>query len=736
MALDVYQFPDKKIPDGEKDAEWHRQYILAIMTQTLGGGWFSLATTAMDENYNFYQSLNAGEEFEFLQESEDGQALPAIWINFNKIRTKVHLMLGELIQKGYEVSVQAINKEAQTRKMRFKAKVASQMRMKEINRELANISGIEFSEEEFMPESMEELETFVQRRYKDNHSMIIETALRYNLELYKWKYKRFHAFRDMIITGRLFGKNEIRNGYPNMRIIDPRLVVFDPYSTDDFLSDASYFGEIRYMSFEDAAEQYNVDLEELEELYTNYNTNLLKLYWQGATSIGAGFQTYLPFTEINGGTRVLVFEAEWLDYKEVKYKVSKDKFGNEHYKMVGDDATGNNIVNKLVATVRRGALVGGHLIKHWGEAPNQTRSLDNPSVTRLNYKCLLPNYVNYKSVSKVDEMKSIQKLKDVVMYKLQLDVITAGKKGFFYDVATLPDDYEFEEILYYMKTVGIGLYDSRKEGIPMGGTPLHEYDQSLSTSVSQYLTLAQYLDTEMDIVSGINEARMGQASASSLVGVVQQNQLQSSFMTEQYYDLFFQWEERMLQSHADLIKMTWGEDREKFAPIMGELGLNWIDQDLDADLDDYAVFIKSNPPLYEDRNLLHEMTMNALQSGGIGMEDAVILLSEKDYKIGIRKFLTLMDRKRRAEAMQAEEQRAHEFQMAQMADQQERSKVAEEQGHITQREMGIEQIKAQRDGQRTQVKEQSKLQDQREKRNMQLLLKEMEMFIKKQEGRL
>lgn len=653
MPIDSYNFPSKHLPEDQKQEEWYTQYILAIMSQTLGGGWFSLAISAMDENYNIYNNQDFSEEFEFLQESEDGKSLPALWMNFNKIRAKIHLMVGELVKRGFDVTVEAKNKDAQTAKMRAKARMMAKMRMKGVNKELSKISGVEIFEDTFIPDSLEELDTFFKSKWKSNHEVIMEAALRYNIEFHKWKYWRLHAFRDMMITGRCFAKCEIRNGYPNLRVIDPRYVVFDPYAKDDFVSDASYFGEVRYMTFEDAAEQYDVSKDELEELYVNSNKGLIKLYWQGVVSVGAGFQTFLPFTEINGGTRVLVFEAEWLDYKIVKYKESEDKYGNKHYKTVGENVTGDGIIEKTIATVRRGTLVGGHLLKQWGMAPNQTRDIDNPAVTRLSYVSLLPNYTNYRSISKLDEMKTIQKLKDIVMYRIQLEISTAGRKGFSYDVSLLPENMDIKQVMYYLKIAGITFYNSKAEGIPTNTNPIQQFDNSLTAAVTYYLEISNYLDKEMDEVSGISAARSGyQRGAQQLVGVTQAELVQSSLMTEPYFELFLQWEQRIFQKHADHIKLTWAHDKEKFSPIIGDVGVNMLEADSDVDLDDYAIFAEIRPEILENKARFQEIVMAALQSGNVDLRDALVLLMEKDTKVAIRKFLAISERKEKINAQQ------------------------------------------------------------------------------------
>jgi len=707
-------FPKKNLPESQKDEKWHKDFVLSIMHETLSGGWASLTSWSINDNYNKYQSMDSGKDTEFIQSAEDGKELPAIWIDYNSIRSKVKVMIGELIKKGFNIQVESINSEARTKKMEIKNQLLARMTTSRLHNEVMEEAGIpigeliDFEASGFIPNSEAELETFMKSKYKDNMEIIMEAALRYNVEYYKWKMKRIHAFRDVMIAGRCFGVNEIRNGYPQPRILDPRRVVFDPHATDDFLTDASYWGHIRYISYEDAIEQYGLTETEIEELGERNKTGNDLNGWGGA-AVGVGQETFTPFLNMdgNGGTRIMVFEAEWYDRKEVKYTITEDQYGNEHLHMLEEGtkySKKDNIKTKYIINVRRGALVGGYIMKEWGEAKNLPRSIDNPAVTRLSLVALLPDYLNFRTVSKVDELGGLQKLKNILMYKIQLEINTAGKKSFFYDVSLLPEGFELEDVMYYLKSSGIGVYDSRKEGLPIAGAPVVNVDGSLGNNIGQYLDVAMFVEKQMEVVTGINEARQGAAAASALVGVTEANLFQSNMTTEQYYELFREWESRMFQAQADLIKVTWAQQRDKFAPIIGDLGIDFLTLDQDVDLTDYAIFAKSMPLILEDKQMLHNLTQMALQAGAIDFSDALTLLTENDSKIGIRKFHAIQDRKAQMMADQQQQQSMVEQGNEAAAQESKLAEIDAKEGHVTAREVRTEGMKTDREVQRAKIK--------------------------------
>lgn len=708
-------FPAKNVPEKEKNERWHKDFILAIMHETITGGWASLTSWNINNNYNTYQSMDTGKELDFIQTAEDGQELPAIWIDYNSIRSKIKVMMGELIRKGFRVEVESINSDAKTKKMEIKNQMLARMTTSRLHKLMMEQVGLpldevmDFEASGFIPNSQEELETFMSSKYKDNTEIIMEAALKYNIEFYKWKFNRLRAFRDILIAGRCHAVNEIRNGFPQMRILDPRRVVFDPHATDDFLTDATYWGHIRYISYEDAIEQYGLTKTEIDEIGEKIKSSEDYYGWLGAT-VNRGFETFTPFISSNdsgGGPRIMVFEAEWYDKKQIKYMPSVDPHGNEHVHILekgSKEYNSKKAKTKYIINIRKGALVGGYIMKEWGEAKNQPRSIDNPATTRFSLVSLLPDYLNFRTVSKVDELTGLQKLKNIVLYKMQLEVNTAGKKGFGYDVAMLPEDLELEDVMYFMKSSGLIPFDSRKEGMPIAGAPIVAYDGSLGTNIQQLLSVAMFVESQMQEVTGINDARQGAAAASALVGVTETNLFQSNMATEQYYELFRQWESRLFEGQANLIKIAWGQHKEKFAPILGDIGMDFLTLDEDVDLNDYGAFVKAEPLIFEDKNALQQITMAALQAQNIDFRDALILLTEDDPKVGIRKFFAIQDRRDKANAEAAKAEALIE-QGRLAADQESKnSQIDLQENHKTSRDVKVQGMKDNRETERAKIK--------------------------------
>ncbi len=687
-ATSTYAFPKLTVSESEKNADWHKQFVQAILNRGIQDGYANRYAIA-NECVNFYLGIQSGNEFDFLQRAEDGDVLPAQWINFNKINTKINLLIGELAERGYDISVTALNKEARVRKLQEKERLRTEMRFMPVAMNLEEEVGLPIqSDEGFIPENEEELDDYIDMDYREISEIVMESALKFTNKYDKWDYSRIALFRDLLIQNMCFVRDEIVGGVPMSKHIDPRWMIWDTNATDDFLSDSTFFGEIEYIPISQAADRYKLTDKEIEEVYASYQDYIGGIN-QSATSSGdfsvLDKSNNLKFFKSTGGgeLRVLIVRAVWLDYKKLKHKVDTDSVGNEHLRKTHPDAEGDNIKSNRVQMWRQGTLVGGKLLKEYGEMPNQARNVDSLAYTESPYKALIPNYLNNTAVSKVQQLKGLQQLKDITMYNIQLAMARAGTKGIFYDIAQLPEDFDINRAIKYLKSVGIAFIDSSAGNGSFN--QFKDFDLSLSSSIVQYLEISAMIDREMDSISGINEARQGQVkSASQAVGVTQSALIQSNLSTALYFKLFSQFCSNVLNHKAKLIKIAFPKNKARFAPIIGDAGVNFLEIDVDLDLNDYGVFVQEHPPIIQDAQNFQQIVIAALQAGQLTFYDAMNLLLERDVKAGVRK----LERKiKKREEMQMQQQ-----QEMMMAEQEQAAAEQEQAANNKKADMAMKQM--------------------------------------------
>lgn len=686
-ALTTGSFPDINIQESEKKEDYHKKWATAILNEAVDGR-YEMGYRLMQESYNFYDGTQSGDEYSFLQESENGDNLPAVWINYNSVRSKVDVLLGELSQKGFELRVRAINKDAKSRRMDEKYRIKAKMMMQPDLEMLQQHTGMPVAPVENLPNTEEELDDYIEFEYKEDCERVMYAALNYLVLKYEWLQKRIVAFRDLVITGRCFAKTHIVEGMVTYEVVDPRYMVFDSTSRDDYLRDSSYFGHLEYMPISEAIQRFKLSKKEIEDIGVADGTNnnaFLNIFNADSNSLGRDTSLkYISGTNTN--VKVLVFFAQFQDVKRIKRKVSKDKYGTEHFKKVKQNAKGKDIKNYPVKVWRKVTLIAGKVVRDWGLKENMIRSVDDIYDTKSDYVSLAHNFVNGNTISKVDLIKGLQNFKNVSMLNLQLAMNRAGPKGFFYDISQLPDGWSTDDVLYHLKTDGIQFYNSMQNGYSRPNPGLNQFDMTISQSINQYLLVCQNIDKEIDRITGINESRVGQvASASQAVGVTQSAIMSSQLVTEPLFKAFEFFTELLMSNLAGLVKIVFQNNPEAFAPIIGDSGINHLKITEDVHLQDYATFVDVTPPLIGDEQQFQQWLNAALSTQSISIQDALEFVNIKDLQYKIRKLKRIIEKREK-------EKRDHEQQMMQM--QSEQQSAAQQQALAMQSQLAMQEEQA------------------------------------------
>lgn len=692
-------FPSIFVPESDKNELYHKQFVQAIANRTLNSGYYE-RNALMNECVNYYMGLQGGAEFEFIQKAEDGEVLPAKWQDYNKIAVKIDLLLGEFRQRGYKINVKASNKEARSRWLEERNRLLTEMQFAPVAQLLEQAHGLPIQQAEgFIPESQQQLDIYMNKSYKEKSELVMRAILNWLRKKYNWDYERLAAARDMFLMGPAFFRNEIIEGYPCLKRVDPRNIIFDPNATNDYLTDASYWGEVHYMTLEEVTKRYKISYKELEDAAKNYQNFL------GNPTTYAIFQNDFGFLDKTsqlklfdnraGQLRVLVLKACWQDVKPLSNKYSEDSYGGLHINTVNDDAQGEKVKKSPVQFWRGAHVIGGKFVKEWGPLKNQDRSVDNMATTTPPYIGLIPNYLNGAVISKTHRLKALQNLKNIALYNLQFEMARSGGKVFFYDVSQLPKGWDIHTAMKYAKVAGIAFIDSSKEG---AGTynQFKEVDLGVSSAFEHYLQVSQFIDHEMDSVSGINEARQGLVQgASQAVGVTNSALLQSNLSTAMYFDLFSGLFTKVLNKQAGLAKIAWA-GKEKFSPIIGDVGVDFLKEDIGLELNDYDVFIEDTPPALADQQMFYQLVITAIQAGSISLVAGIKLLQEKDIDEAVQELEMEMAR---AQAAQAQQQQDEQSQQQALMQQQQQIAQAEQAQKMmdTQARLSMEQARGEND---------------------------------------
>lgn len=642
-----YVFP--RLDSKEKGLKYHEAFGRAIINHCINDS-YANDYRLWEECYNFLENGTNGDLTQHLQKNEDGTQNNAYWISLNGVPAKIDLLLGELEARGYEIKVKALNKEAISRKLEEKERLRVERRLQPVMQEIEAQTGMPTSPDEYIPQTEKELDEYIDLNFKDKAEIIMESALKYLAKKNGWDEERRLLFRDVLATGRCFVRNEIVKGVPRARRVSPLQMVVDPSCKTDTLEDATYFGEIEYMSIASAAERYNLSEDEIQQVYTSYNQ------WMTA---GAGtaqnsadsyaFRTIANnrlkwFKEIDGQLRVLVIRAVWDDYKILQHKNEvNEKYGTEHLQEITDkvrNRDASKIITNKMEVWRQCTIIGGKIVREAGECVNQARSLNDLEVAEPPYKGWIPNFATGRGVSKVEQMASIQLMKDITMYNMSVAMTRAGAKGMSFDLAKVPAGWSPEQVMKYMRVFGVMFFNSKEAQFQVGqGDGFKEFDMTLSDSIAQYLEIMRFHDNEMDKISGVSPERQGVLPGSSTSPTAQQSALtQSNLITAPYYNGFMRFNERVLNQQAKLAAIVFAHSPELFAPIIGDTGVDFLKEHLDLELQEYGAFVSAMPPMFADRRYLEGALNIVLQGDPTFVNDYLAIMMEQDLSVAVRKF--------------------------------------------------------------------------------------------------
>lgn len=677
MISSTSEFPNIAVPDKEKDKDYHQRWTQAIVSNTFTDNWTN-SYNILRILYQFFLEGSQGDLTSYLQTAPDGSQMPGLWISLNSSRTKLTNLIGELEERGYVIKAKALNNEAFARKFEERERLRVERKLQDVMRYAEETAGLPLRTDEYVPQTDTELDKYMDLSWKDKHVVILEAALKWIAQRTDWDEKRKALFRDVLIANRAIVRNEILRGVPQSRRVDPLKFIFDPNATDDMLSDATYFGEVEYMPLAAAAERYGLSLEEIKQAYQSYEEYLgmgmeARDGHSGASAFGCMPGQTLRWFKVQDGTpRCLVIRATWRDYKTLSHKYEqKEEYGTQYLQDVSSEPVRKRDKDKILSNKiecwRQGTIIGGTILKEWGECENQARDLSRLEISEPPYKVWIPDFLIGKSVSKLEQLVGLQLLKDIAMYQVQIQMARAVGKVLVFDEAMMPQGLTKESVISYIKADGIAWVNSKEYQLGQGNMNLFkDFDLSMSESILQAVEIIRYCDAQMDNISGVTAERVGGVQgASTAVGVQQASIFQSNLNTAPLFKGFERFASRVLNHQAKLVKIAWA-GKEVFAPIIGDVGINFLQDNLDISLDEFDVVVQSLPPQSQDRQMLMQWIGFAVQAGELSISDALEIMSEPDLSVAMRKYKRKhmmrqkMQMQQEQAQMQAEQQQAQD----------------------------------------------------------------------------
>ena len=686
-------FPQQKLPLKKKDEKWQHDcvdYIIGEGNITSGG-----ANTRFGEvqsYYNLYNSIFDEKDFKRITNPfkvDDG--FPATPQDFNIIRPKVDLLIGEETKRPMNFRVVRTSQEATSELMDTEKQMLMNYIMASITSKMSEEEAAQFQQQlqsgEIMPP--EAIAKYMSKDYKD----VIENTAYHTLTYLREKLGLDNEFikgwKDALIAGREYYYIGVLNDEPYMECVNPVEFSFEEAPDLEFVEDASWCCRRMKLPLSTLYDRYynklnEKDLNKLTEMLTGRPSN--DLGDRGPVDdFGGGIQMHIydnPTMDWKSRSSINVYHCCWKSFKKIYYVTYMDETGtpqveiaDESYQKTGMEL---DVKSDWIVEVWEGYRAGTDL--YFGIQPIEYQhiSIDNPNSQKLPYTGAVYSNRNSKPRSLVSILRPLQYMYIVLWYRLELAIARDKGKVVNMDITQIPKSMNItpERWMHYLSSVGVNFINPYEEGwnVPgrEGGKPatfnqITALDLTMSNVIAEYIQLMDKIEQLAGTISGITEQREGAISTSELVGNVERSVVQSSHITEPLFWVHNQCKRHALNMLLNTAKSAWAQTgKKKLSYIFDNGERAYIDIQDKFFYEDMDVFVSDTSKDMENIQKLQQLIQPAMQNGASLLEAAEVLTND-NFNIIKQKLKEMQERqeKMQQQAQEAEQQQAIQLQQMQ-----------------------------------------------------------------------
>ena len=693
-------FPQQKLPLSKKDEQWQQACVNYIIGEgnVVSGGMQKTDNGELQTYYNLYNSIFDEKDFKRITNPfkvEDG--FPATPQDFNIIRPKVDLLIGEETKRPMNFRVVRTSQEATSELMDQEKEMLMQYMMASITARLGEEERAEFQQKlengEIMPP--EQIAKYMQRDYKD----VIENTAYHTIAYLREKLMLDNEFikgwKDGLIAGVEVYYVGVQNNEPYMERVNPLYFSYDRSPDLEFIEDGSWCCRKMRLPIAEIYDRYydkleEKDLNKLNEMLTGVPVGDMVQHGPVDDLNKITMHIYdNPVLDQKSRYCVNVWHVCWKSFKKIQYVTTQDENGqpqvticDEFYKKVGTELS---IETDWIVEVWEGYRAGSDL--YFGIQPieYQSVSIDNPNSQKLPYCGCVYSNTNSKPRSLVSILKPLQYMYIVLWYRLELAIARDKGKVINMDITQIPKSMNIspDRWMHYLSSVGVNFinpYDDgwnvpgREGGKPAQFNQITALDLTMSNVISEYIQLMDKIEQLAGTISGITEQRMGAVSSNELVGNVERSVVQSSHITEPLFWVHNQCKRHVLNMLLDTAKGAWQQTGKKKLQYIFDNGeRSYIDIQDKFYYEDMDVFVTDTSKDIENVEKLRQLIQPAMQNGASLLEAAEILTND-NFNIIKQK---LKEMQQRQEQLQQQQQQAEQEQAVQLQQMQNEQKQQE-----------------------------------------------------------
>ena len=685
-------FPQQKLALSKKDDQWQHDCVNYIIGEgnIVSGGQTKTRFGELQTYYNLYNSIFDEKDFKKITNPfkvDDG--FPATPQDFNIIRPKIDLLIGEETKRPFNFKVVRTSQEAASELMDKEKQMLQQYMEAAIMGRMSPEEQQQFQQQmqngEVMPPQA--ITKYMNKEYKD----IIENTAYHTLTYLREKLSLDNEFikgwKDGLIAGTEIYYVGVQNAEPYLERVNPIYFSYDRSPDLEFIEDGSWCCRRMRLPVAEVYDRYydklsEKDLDKLNEMLTGVPSN-----WMGEKNPVDDFNHISmhimdnPLYDYKTRYCINVWHCCWKSFKKIYYVTTLDETGqpqidivDETYQKVGTELS---IEPDWIVEVWEGYRAGHDL--YFGIQPIEYQhvSIDNPNSQKLPYCGAIYSNTNSKPRSLVSILKPLQYMYIVLWYRLELALARDKGKVINMDITQIPKNMGITPAkwMHYLSSVGVNFINPYEEGwnIPgrEGGKPatfnqITALDLSMTQVVGQYIQIMDKIEQLAGTISGITAQRQGEISTSEMVGNVERSVLQSSNITEPLHWVHNQVKRHALNMLLNTAKGAWEDTGKKKLQYVFDNGERaYLDIEKKFYYKDMDVFVSDSAKDFENIQKLQQLIQPAMQNGASLLEAAEVLTTD-NFNLLKQKLRDMQDRQDQLQQQQQEQQAQQQQQLQQM----------------------------------------------------------------------
>ena len=632
----------------------------------------------------------------------------------------VDIVVNGIAERTYDIKAYSQDPYGVSKRTEYMESVMSDMELRDFNDLVMMELGTDMreSEEEILPDSLEELGIHMQLNYKQAVEIAEEQAINILLEgnNYELTKKRFYKDLTVLGIGAVKTKFTTSEGV-TIDYVDPADLVYS-YTESPYFEDIYYVGEVKTIPINELVKQFpHLDHEKLEDIKKNKSTH---------SNNHHGHSTSREID--NNSIQVLYFNYK--TYMNEVYKMKETGSGgskaiekDDMFNPPENKEGGYSKLQRSIECLYDGALVlGTNELLKWEMASNMMRPKSDYTKVKMNYSIVAPNMYKGKIESLVKRITGFADMIQLTHLKLQQVMSRMVPDGVYLDADGLAEvdlgngtNYNPQEALNMFFQTGsvVGRSFTSEGDMNPGKVPIQEITSGSGGNKMQALigNYNYYLQMIRD-VTGLNEARDGSTpDKNALVGVQKLAAANSNTATRHILNagLFLTAEVAECLSLRISDILEYSPTKDAFIQAVGSHNIATLEEVSSLYLYDFGIFIELQPD-EEEKMILENNIQMALQQQNIELEDAIDLREINNIKVANQLLKIRRQKKEEKDRQLQMENIKAQSEANQQSTQAAAQAEIQKEGALTQHKIQLEQMKAQFESQKMEQEVEAKKQ--------------------------